>query len=70
VLSGEDPTGQQFDIGDALKTTFYPMTYRDIIKLYGEHGIPEATAMATLGVFGVGVNTYDNKKQKTSQPNW
>lgn len=65
LLVGKDPVGQKFQLSDALIQSATPITYGDILKAMEEQGVERGLAIATLAMFGMGVQTYDvNEKRK------
>lgn len=64
-ISGEQFGGGSFKLSDAVLGSFVPITYGDILKAMEEQGVERGIAIATLAMFGMGVQTYDvNEKRK------
>lgn len=59
-----DSFGKEYDFQSELAERVYPMYAGTIKELYQEQPETVATFMASLAFFGVGVNTYENKKKK------
>jgi hypothetical protein len=41
-----------------------PLTYRDVLRLMKDQGIPTATALMLLSIFGAGLQVYDSPYEK------
>jgi len=62
AIRGTDPLGKDFNPTDALK--IYPMYVDDMVTGWKQDGV---TSLATIGlpsIFGVGVQTYQDKNKK------
>jgi hypothetical protein len=63
VLAGENVIGEPVTPKSVAMNLTVPITYRDILDLMEEQGIPRATAMQILAIFGESVNTYTDRKK-------
>lgn len=61
-LQGADPSGKKFDLPTSVVNSFVPMILKDTADLMAANG-PSGAAMAVPAVFGVGVSTYEDKKE-------
>lgn len=57
---GKDPLGRDFDPTEALK--IYPMYVDDIVAGYKESGMVSLATILVPSILGVGVQTYESKK--------
>lgn len=61
VLSGSDVTGKPVTPETATENLLVPLALQDIYKTMVEQGVPKGTAMGLLSIFGMGLQTYDNR---------
>jgi hypothetical protein len=60
---GKGYVGQNIDRFYALNQVV-PLALSDIKSVMEEQGIPVGTIFATLGIFGMGLQTYNDEKRK------
>jgi hypothetical protein len=76
LMRGTTMIGKPFKVVPEVLNRFTPMAIGDAWQLVNEHGLAPGAAMAVPGVFGVGVQTYDEKKgrrqrkRKVKLPEW
>lgn len=58
LLEGEDPVGQPFGIEDLPESLLIPLALREVFETIEEQGLPRGTALSTLAIFGMGIQTY------------
>lgn len=68
VISGKSVTGQQVTPRSVAADLVTPMSIGDIYRAMEEQGVPKGSALATLSLFGAGVQTYDEKKKAAKKP--
>lgn len=66
VVTGEDVVNKPVTATSALTGLLIPLSMRDIYKAMREQGVPAGTALAILSIFGMGVQTYDDKKKASN----
>jgi hypothetical protein len=64
---GEDAVGKKFKGDEAVLQRFIPMFLRDVYTSMQEHGVAEGVARSAPGLFGVGVQTYNQVKDATEE---
>lgn len=69
ALAHKDVTGQEVTPISALKRLGVPLSFGDILKTMEEQGVPRGTALSVLALFGMGLQTYADKK-KTPTPSY
>lgn len=62
-LRGSNAIGEPFEVKTAVAQRFIPLFFQDVKKMVDEYG-PLGAAMATPGLFGVGVQNYANEKSR------
>lgn len=70
ILTGQKtPPGHSQTIPDVLIGQVVPLSMQDIYKTMLEQGVPAGTAFGVLSIFGMGLQNYEEKKDKpTPQP--
>ncbi len=71
ILTGEDPIGRPFEIGDLPKNLLVPLSFKEIKDTLEEQGMAKGIILSTLAIFGMGVQTYGSTtqgKKKKNQP--
>lgn len=61
IASGSDVTGKEVTAESAAENLLVPLALQDIYKTMVEQGVPKGTAMAILSIFGMGLQTYDQR---------
>lgn len=63
IITREDFLGRPTNIPNVMRDLLVPLPFADIVDIYKDRGVPEATILTILNIFGAGVNTYtdDNK---------
>lgn len=73
VMSGESVVGEKpFDSKSVLgvpvpniaQDLLVPLSFRDILDVMKENGVPEGAAITTLGLLGMGVQNYSRDRDK------
>lgn len=64
VIAGEDVVGNKVTLGGAVITAPVPITLRDIYVAMKTEGIEEGAALGLVSVFGMGLQTYTERKKK------
>jgi len=70
-LAGEDPIGQPVDAAWLARNSMTPITWNDIYDVMVEQGMAKGTAASLLAMFGMGLQTYQDRNTKpkiTLQP--
>jgi hypothetical protein len=71
--AGKDIVGKKVKYPKALYDRFTPLVVQDIRDVAKDNGYPAAAALGTMAVFGVGIQTYETKKESggsKSKKNW
>lgn len=63
MIEGKDITGKPVTPVSTLVNTTVPISYQDILSTMEKQGIPKGAAMFTLSLFGMGLNTYEDRKK-------
>jgi len=63
VATGKDFSGQKVTAGSVAARTLTPISAQDIYQAMKSEGVPEGTILGLLAIFGMGVQTYDDKKK-------
>lgn len=63
MIEGKDITGKPVTPASTLVNTTVPISYQDILSTMEKQGIPKGAAMFTLSLFGMGLNTYEDRKK-------
>ena len=61
----ENALGEPNTLMSAIKDVALPMSFEDIYKVMIAQGVPRGTALALLGVFGMGLQTYGEEPRST-----
>jgi len=61
LKQGKDLVGNRVTLYDVPKETVVPLAILDIYQAMAEEGIPMGMALGTLGMFGVGIQTHEQK---------
>lgn len=64
VLSGENVVGEPVTPLSTAKDLLIPLSFNDVYKQMQEQGIAAGTAYTLLNIFGMSVQTYEDKKKK------
>lgn len=62
VLSGKDITGQEVTPETLAKRVLVPISFQDTLDTLEDQGVPKATALTILSIFGENVQTYETRK--------
>jgi hypothetical protein len=63
VLSGENVIGDKVTPESLLVNLSTPLSLRDIYNVMIDNGVPRGTALQILSLFGMGVQTFENRKK-------
>jgi hypothetical protein len=63
VITGKNVVGETTDVVEETKRMLIPMSFTEMKETFESQGIPEATALTTLQLFGMGVQTYTPGKK-------
>jgi hypothetical protein len=63
VITGKNVVGETTDVVEETKRMLVPMSFTEMKETFESQGIPEATALTTLQLFGMGVQTYTPGKK-------
>lgn len=63
LIEGKDITGKPVTPASTLVNTTVPISYQDILSTMEKQGIPRGAALFTLSLFGMGLNTYEDRKK-------
>ncbi len=61
VLAGKDVVGKPVTLTSEAKRSLTPLAMSDILKTMEEQGVPRGTALSILSMFGMGLQTYEDK---------
>ena len=61
LIGGKDLIGNKVTMYDIPAETTVPLAMRDLYDAMNEEGIPAGMALGTLSLFGVGIQTYEQK---------
>lgn len=64
VIAGEDPIGNKIDAKWAVAHLMTPITWADAYEAMKEEGIAEGLALSTLAFWGMGLQTYQDRRTK------
>lgn len=64
AVEGKNIVGEPVTPESTAKSMVVPISYDDILKTMEEQGIPRGTALSLLSLFGMGVQTYEDRKRK------
>ena len=62
-LAGEDVVGNKVTPSDLPEQLLMPISFNDIYETMKEQGVPAGTALGTLSIFGMGLQTFTTKKK-------
>ncbi len=68
LLAQKDVVGQPVTLTSTAENLFIPLSMQDIRKTMIEQGVPRGSAMGVLSIFGMGLQSYDDKKKTTLVP--
>lgn len=63
VATGKNVVGQPVTPGSTAVNLLTPLALSDILKTMEEQGVPRGTALSILSIFGMGLQTYDERKK-------
>jgi hypothetical protein len=63
IAQGRDFSGQKVTLASETGKMLTPISVQDIYQAMQSEGIPEGTIIGLLSIFGMGVQTYDEKKK-------
>jgi hypothetical protein len=63
VITGKNVVGETTDVVEETKRMLIPMSFTEMKETFESQGVPEATALTTLQLFGMGVQTYTPGKK-------
>lgn len=63
TIEGKDITGKPVTPGSMAVNMTVPISYQDILSTMEDQGIPKGAALFALSLFGMGLNTYENRKK-------
>jgi hypothetical protein len=61
IRQGKDLVGNKVTLYDIPEQTVVPLAMMDIYQAMNEEGVPAGLALGTLGMFGVGIQTHEQK---------
>lgn len=61
LAAGEDVIGRPVTVKTQAGRMLIPLAMRDIYEAMQEEGVPEGAALGMLGIFGVGIQTYERR---------
>ncbi len=64
ALAGRDVVGEKFTLETELLGAVLPLSVGDIYSVMREQGVPAGTALSILTIFGFGVSTYGDDKDR------
>lgn len=64
VATEKDVVGNKVTPGSAAASLTVPLSFREVFDAMKEHGVPGATALGLLAMFGVRVQTYEERLRK------
>jgi hypothetical protein len=64
VATGKNVSGEPVTPTSVVKDVVMPLSFNDIYEVMKEQGVPAGSALSMLSIFGMGLQTYDNKKQR------
>ena len=62
LLAKEDPIGRPVTPGLIAKNSLVPITWNDVLEAMVEQGVERGTALSILAVFGMGLQTYEDRR--------
>jgi len=62
VIAKEDPIGNKIDAKWAAAHLMTPITWADAYEAIKEHGVGEGLALSTLAFWGIGLQTYQDRR--------
>ena len=65
ILSGKNVVGQQVTPESVAGNLVVPLAMRDIYQAMQDQGVPKGTAMGLLAIFGMGLQTFDERQRRT-----
>jgi hypothetical protein len=67
-LAKEDPIGQPVDAAWLARNSMTPITWNDIYDVMVEQGMAKGTAASVLAMFGMGLQTYQDRRKGVPKP--
>ncbi len=64
AVTGKDPVGEKTDFNKEAKRLVTPLIVKDIYTAMKQNGIPTGTAVSILAFFGMGVQTWEEKRKE------
>lgn len=64
VLSGEDVSGKPVTLAGEAQRMVVPLAMSDVYQSIQDQGVPKGTALGILGMFGMGLQTYQDRDRK------
>lgn len=61
LANRKDLLGQPVTLATEIKRNLIPISYGDIYEAMQQQGVPKGTALAILSIFGMGVQTYEER---------
>jgi len=61
LLQGKNIVGEKVDLYDIPSETVVPLSFTDIYDAMEEQGVPAGAALGILGLFGIGIQTHEQK---------
>lgn len=68
--TGKDVVGNKVELEDMPGKLLVPLAMRDIYEAMKEQGVSKAAALSLLSLFGMGMSTYGNTKDKPLVAPW
>lgn len=62
VVAGSDAVGNKVTVGSEAQRLTVPLAMQDVYQAIQDQGVPKGAALGLLGIFGMGLQTYQNKK--------
>lgn len=63
LASGKNIVGEKVTLGDAVVDSTVPISWQEILTTMEAQGVPKGTALFILSLFGMGLNTYEERKK-------
>lgn len=64
AVEGKNIVGEPVTPASTAREMVVPISYDDILKTMEEQGVPRGTALSLLSLFGMGLQTYEERKRK------
>lgn len=62
VIAGKDVVGNEVTLYDVPEKLLMPLTLKDVYETMVDQGVPMGAALSLVGIFGMGLMTYDERK--------